>query len=287
MNRLDETHFKRVEKCPWCGGNEKRILYKNQYDACIQECNHCKLVYSDKILNEQGLEIYWNSYLSQVQNKDTLLTQKRMEMYDIEFQFISRLIDLKDKEVLDIGCGSGAFLGFFEDAGANCYGVEYGDEASKEAEKRFKIWKGEFPKIEIEGKFDLIIFRGSLQYCINPKQYLKKAMELLNKDGILFITSSPNAQSLCFKLFKENFTLPVSVTDYYGFSEPLITDYIKMLGGRLLCYHYFYEETPYADMEEDIMAVAKAIEYFRKNLKIDFKAPAFYDNMLTLVYQKS
>ena len=100
MNRLDETHFKRVEKCPWCGGNEKRILYKNQYDACIQECNHCKLVYSDKILNEQGLEIYWNSYLSQVQNKDTLLTQKRMEMYDIEFQFISRLIDLKDKEIV-------------------------------------------------------------------------------------------------------------------------------------------------------------------------------------------
>ena len=48
---------------------------------------------------------------------------------------------------------------------------------------------------------------------------------------------------------------------------------------------YFYEETPYANVEEDILRVAKAIEYKRKNQEITFKAPAFYGNMMSLVYK--
>lgn len=207
-------------------------------------------------------------------------------MYKIEFDFINQFIVIKNKDVLDIGCGNGDFLNFFNKAEANCYGIEYGVEAAKMASRNYFIWFGEFPQICIEKKFDLIIFRGSLQYCVNPKQYLKKAMNLLKKNGILYITSTPNAQSLCFQLFKGNFTLPVDVTDYYGFTELIITNYIHKLGGKLLCQQYFYKETPYANVENDILTVAKAIIYQQQNKTINFKSPAFYDNMLTLIYQK-
>ena len=186
------------------------------------------------------------------------------------------------KKVPDVGCGNGDFLDLFKQEDAQCYGVEYGAEAIKEASARYPIWAGEFPYIkDINISFDLIIFRGSLQYCVSPKKYLKRAMELLNCGGLLYITSSPNAQSLCFQLFKENFTLPVGVTDYYAFSEPILTDYIKRLRGRLISKYQFYEETPYASPYDDITTVAKAITYKQQNKPIDFKSPAFYDNMLT------
>ena len=33
----------------------------------------------------------------------------------------------------------------------------------------------------------MIIFRGSIQYLINPKKYFSKAISLLNAGGLIFI----------------------------------------------------------------------------------------------------
>lgn len=286
MIHLTQECFTEVKSCPWCGATDKTMLYRDQYQAGIQECAVCGLIYSDLILNELGLERYWTNYLTEIQTKDSSLVEQREKMYTVEYDFIHRFIDCKDKAVLDVGCGNGKFLERFRHAGAYCCGVEYGREAAEEASKKFKVWYGVFPEIELRRTFDLIIFRGSLQYCINPKSYLKKAMDVLNPGGLLFITSTPNMRSLCFRLFKEKFTLPVCVTDYYGFHETLITELIDELGGKLLCSHCFYQETPYADPYNDILKVAKAITCHQNGEKIHFSAPAFFDNMLSLVYQK-
>ena len=49
---------------------------------------------------------------------------------------------------------------------------------------------------------------------------------------------------------------------------------------------YFYEETPYADVEEDVLKMAKAVQYKRDGKEIDFKAPSYWGNMMTLMYKK-
>ena len=285
-SRFTKDHFIEVNQCPWCGAVARGLLYEAPYHAGIQECKECGLVYSDRILNKCGLELYWGSYLTEVHTKDAVLVEKRNKMYAIEYQQICRFMNVAGRNVLDVGCGSGGFLEHFQNAGACCYGVEYGREAADEAARKFQVWRGEFPKMEINENFDLIIFRGSLQYCINPKSYLEKAMCLLNPGGLLFITSTPNARSLCFRLFKEHFTLPVCMTDYYGFHESLITGFLQERNGRLLCSQQIYLETPYADRYNDILNVAKAIEYTRRGEKIDFLSPPFFDNMLSLIYQK-
>ena len=286
MNEFCAEDFIHIDKCPWCGKENSKIMYNNTYETSVMLCLDCGLVYADKILNSTGLNKYWSNYLSLVQNDNDELVDKREIMYKLEFEYINDIIDCKNKNVLDIGCGSGRFLDFFSENGAQCFGVEYGREAAEVSGKRYKVWLGEFPKIDIDTKFDLIIFRGTLQYCINPKEYLNKAMKLLNSGGYIYITSTPNSDSLCFNLFEDKFTLPVSVTDYYAFKESLLTKYINEVGGKLFCKYSFYKETPYANVEEDIEKVNKALSYKKSNKKIDFKSPPFFDNMLTLVYRK-
>lgn len=183
-------------------------------------------------------------------------------------------------------CGEGGFLDLFKKDGCNTYGVEYGEEAAKIASISHKIYLGEFPDIDIEETFDLIIFRGSIQYLINPKRYFEKAIKLLNPKGKIFITSSPNSQSTCFNLFLNMYNLPVCVTDYYMYSEYLLKNYFEAKGMFLVSNKFFYEETPYCNFEEDLEKVRKAYKMKKANKPIDFKSPAYWDNMLSLVFMK-
>lgn len=284
-----KKHLRKFNFCPWCNTSIKnsKELYKTEFDCTTVECD-CGFVYSNKILNKEGLAVYWRNYESNIHMADLSLNDKRMKMYELESDFILKYLK-KDSLVLDVGCSGGEFLDCFSKVIGknNCEGVEFGEEAYRIASKKYEVYLGEFPEIEFSKKYDLVIFRGTIQYFENPKAYINKAFEILNKGGILYITSSPNADSICFKLFKEKFSLAVKYTDYYGFKESILTEYINEIGGDLVAQKYFYKETPYADIEHDILRIAEAFQEVSTKGCISKSSPAFFDNMLTLVYKKS
>ena len=57
------------------------------------------------------------------------------------------------------------------------------------------------------------------------------------------------------------------------------------LGMRKVGERYFYSETPYADEENDLLKMARAIQYRREGEAINFKAPSYWGNMMTLMYE--
>lgn len=284
MEKLTNYDFETLHRCPW-GGDETptEFLYKDFMGCEIVRCQECGLVFAKQRLNKTGLAKYWKDYLSRVHLHDSKAVEQRNKMYEIDFQLISEHVT-KGK-VLDVGCGNGSFLKLFEINGYDASGVEFGKEAADTAGNEHKIYYGEFPNLEFKDKYDLIIFRGVLQYVPDPKAYLEKAIGILADNGHIFITAQPNMESLCFNLFKENFTQSVTGVDFIGYTEKLFNEYFKTKGLKKITDKYLYEETPYANVEEDILRVAKAIEYKRKNQEITFKAPAFYGNMMSLVYK--
>ena len=282
-----EEDFEILEKCPWCGSNKFKIEYTTDYNCEVVKCQNCDILYAKKRLNANGLEKYWKNYLSEVHIADKMLTEQRDYMYKLEYNLINNLIDKnKQNKILDVGCSAGNFLDLFKNNGYDCFGVEFGEEAAKEASKKYKVWCGIFSDLNIEEKFDVVIFRGVMQYIPNPKKYLEKAISLLNEGGYIYITSTPNMDSYCFKLFKENFKLPISITDFIGFTTTHFTEYFNNMNLKKIIEHYFYEETPYADVEKDILLVTKAIELKRQNKRIDFKSPPFWGNMMSLIFKK-
>ena len=102
--------------------------------------------------------------------------------------------------------------------------------------------------------------------------------------GYLFITAQPNMNSLAFRLFGKKFTQPVTGADFIGFTEQLLTRYLMEWGLKKVGERYFYPETPYAKEEEDLLKMAKAIQYKREGKEVDFSSPAYWGNMMTLMY---
>ncbi len=287
MEILTKDDFETLRQCPWDATPSEiaEFLYQDDMGCDIVKCPKCGIVYAKRRLNESGLPKYWGDYLSRIHVHDPEAVEKRNKMYQIDYAFSSQFVP--SGKVLDVGCGNGSFMSVYEQHGYDVVGVEYGKEAADTAEKQHSVRYGVFDEMDFgEEKFDLVIFRGVLQYVPYPKKYIEKAISLLSSGGHLFITAQPNMNSLAFQLFGKRFTQPVTGADFVGFTESALTTYLSKLGLKKMGECCFYTETPYADEENDLLLMAKAVEYKNKGIEIDFKAPAYWGNMMTLMYRK-
>ncbi len=113
----------------------------------------------------------------------------------------------KGGEWLDVGCGTGEFLGYlqhFEEW--NLYGLEPIKEAAQRAEKKtnIPIIKTAFENISgfDENFFDVITMWEVVEHLFNPISAIETASKILKPGGIL-IMSTPNLLSLDRLLFKK------------------------------------------------------------------------------------
>lgn len=294
-----DDDFKSLECCPMCGSKKHEFWYDiaaggvedrqgnmKSRKVDVVRCE-CGFAYSKQVFTQSGSDKYWSVYGTQVHEADPQDVANRNQMYEMEYEFVSELMGgVQGKKILDIGCGEGRFLDVFARDGAICAGVEIGDDSIRVASERHKIYAGAFPAIEIDDKYDLVIFRGTVQFFEDPTAYLKKAIRVLAEGGYIMITSSPNADAFAHKLFKSNFVLPINAIARNGFSPKVLKNWFKNEGLHLAGETYFYEGTPYCNLEENIARVAKAMELQSQGKEIDFRAHAFWGNMFTVVFRK-
>lgn len=296
---MDLEFYEKIIECPMCGGVEHSYLYSSMAGGAddqqgrfadevpVIECSNCGFVYAQYVFNESGREEFFKNYSSEVHEESVLKVDKRQRMYQIEFDYISQWMkyDLHPR-VMDVGCAEGKFLDFFSNAGCECFGVEIGEEAAEICSHKHKVYQGRLPELQIKERFRLIISRGTLQYFEEPVRYLEKMDALLEENGLIYITSLPNMDSFCHKLFKQRFGLPVCAVARNGFTPDVLKAWFLKRGYKLCGEKYFYEETPYADVLNDIRAVNQAITLKQERKEIDFVSPAFWGNQMTLVFGK-
>jgi SAM-dependent methyltransferase len=97
-------------------------------------------------------------------------------------QQLSPLLSEPNKKILDVGCGSGAFLFSLREAGfGKTYGIDPYIPDSIQHKNGLRISKQELKSVK--GNFDLIIFKHSFEHIFDQINTLKLASNLLNYGG--------------------------------------------------------------------------------------------------------
>ena len=108
----------------------------------------------------------------------------------------------RDVRVLDIGCGFGESLGYYQARGCDVYGVEADENIRRVADKfGYKVHVGLFtPDVYEPNYFDYITMSQVIEHVTDPVQTLKGIAHIL-KPGGLAILSTPNADGWGARVF--------------------------------------------------------------------------------------
>jgi len=123
-------------------------------------------------------------------------------MHIATYEYAKNLV--KDKKVLDFGCGSGYGTHMLSENAESIVGVDISSEAVDYAKKEYNSSNLSFMTIsELENeKFDVITSFQVIEHVPNDHEYTAKLSKLLNPGGILII-STPDKKNRLFKYIQQ------------------------------------------------------------------------------------
>jgi 2-polyprenyl-6-hydroxyphenyl methylase/3-demethylubiquinone-9 3-methyltransferase len=118
--------------------------------------------------------------------------QSNPERIENQLNAVRRNSGIKDKRILDIGCGGGLFLSKMKAEGAKVLGIELSDSRAYYAKTKHRL---EITKRPVEDKyweifvntFDAVTLWDVIEHVNYPLATLRNTVKLLKKDGILLI----------------------------------------------------------------------------------------------------
>lgn len=196
----------KISQCPVCAGAEfKSFLTCKDYTVSqkefeIVQCKSCDFVFTDPRPENKDLGQYYksDSYISHSDSSAGLVNK----LYKIarSFTLRSKYNLVKEyalrKGLLDVGCGTGAFLNYCAQKDLAVDGVEPDDDTRKFVQDNHGILvheEGQLKNWE-EQKFSAITMWHVLEHVPNLNERIQELKSLLDNSGRLFV-AVPNYTS--------------------------------------------------------------------------------------------
>lgn len=178
--------------CKVCSSNhykkigEIKNIWKEYKD--IYQCDECSLYFIDSPTDEEINSLYKNEYHNNIKNKLFEIAKSKMRYARSlsQFNFVKQTIDLKNKDICEIGAFDGLLLSLFKKNNNNVFGYELNDDARVYAKKKYDIdLKENF--LESKSKYDIIILSHVIEHFREPKEILIKIKSMLKENGFIYI----------------------------------------------------------------------------------------------------
>jgi len=108
---------------------------------------------------------------------------------DKRLHMVSKDLNLKDKKILDVGCGLGAFMDKFLEFSEEIYGVEPDKEKADIARaKGLKVFDSTAEKTPFnDNYFDIVFLHEVIEHVDDDYKTIAECLRILKKDGFIVI----------------------------------------------------------------------------------------------------
>lgn len=199
--------------------------------------------------------------------------KKRLNQFKLDRELIHKYV--RKGTICDVGCGTGEFIKYLKWEG-KIYGMEINDNAKKKAVDFISFEKNIFSE---KNFFDLIIFRGTIQHVDEPFRMIKNSFEALKENGYLIFLSTPNSDSVLYKIKKDLPNLNWKL-NFYIPGEKDLKNTLRNFGFQICHTEFPYFKTPYSSLFKDHLLFF--LNLFSKKL---YKH-AFWGNSMNIVAKK-
>lgn len=234
-------HFKlNGEKCPFCLGNSLKQFTARAFDSKpkgqpfqIIECIDCCFAWQWPINRSENEST--NYFEGEFKRKDTgsyFDTQRRIEVSNMQIEFVENLFSTKGKDLLDIGAGDGTFIKTAAGHGWNAVGIEpaKSDFSFNCSDKRgsAEMICGYLTDIPKDKKFDVITLWDVIEHVEEPIKLLKRALNLIKENAFMIIETG-NYQSADRILGNKEWWC-YQLDHRWYFSPPILKTILKEIG---------------------------------------------------------
>ena len=155
------------------------------------------------------------------------------EINPLRLDWIRQQVELRDKTVVDIGCGGGILTESMAAAGADVLGVDMAEgplavarlhKAESGADVTYEQSTAEALAADRAGDFDVVTCLEMLEHVPDPAQVVQSCAELVKPGGhVFFSTINRNPKSFVFAIVGAEYVLkllPAGTHEYAKFIRP-------------------------------------------------------------------
>lgn len=227
-----------IDFCPVCGNSENDLylatkdFFLTQENFKIVKCTNCTFIYTNPIPKIEHLAEYYNSpnYISHVLKKNSIIDRIYQIIRKINLSNKYKIVNKHQNagHILDVGCGTGELLKYFEGKGWQTTGIEPAESARNFAIDQYHL--DIYPEnklLEFEKeKFDIISMWHVLEHVHDLNRRLEQLKRILKSDGHLII-AVPNIESFDAAYYGKYWAALDVPRHLYHFSKQTLTKLIE------------------------------------------------------------
>jgi 2-polyprenyl-3-methyl-5-hydroxy-6-metoxy-1,4-benzoquinol methylase len=231
--------------CNLCGGDRLRVIARKRGQRTgrvftLQQCSRCGLAFINPRLTEtENAALYDEAYFNG-QGFDVSINYSELDATrgrDLENEATIDKVRVfrsgTDLRVLDVGCGTGALLKAFCDAGyAHVEGIEFSPYAAQVARKQSgaTVHVGDVLTLDLVGsRFDVINATEVVEHVRDPKAFFRRIASLLAPGGV-FVYSTGNIDGPHARLMRSAWPYIIPEGHLFYFSPSTIERYFEDAG---------------------------------------------------------
>ena len=232
--------------CPNCDStNISRVITCKDYTVSgekfdIWECRNCSQRFTQNIPEKEAIGKYYQSenYISHSDTSkgfiNNIYHKVRKRTLVQKRKLVESITEKKGGNILDVGCGTGAFLHTMKESGWDATGLEPDKTAREKALELYGLHLDDSEKFFrfLPQSFDAITMWHVLEHVHDLHAYMDQLKKLLNPGGKLFI-AVPNYTSYDAGVYKEFWAAYDVPRHLYHFSPAAMKILLEKHGMKL------------------------------------------------------